>query len=59
MLSTEGVGGTQDDGDFSEQSSDDGHVARLVGDAVILFEGWVVLFVHDDQAEAGEGKEQR
>ena len=37
----------------------DGHVARVVGDALVLLEGTVVLLVDHDQAQGAERQEQR
>ena len=35
------------------------HVAGVVGHAVVLLIGALVLFIHDDQPQIGEGQEQR
>ena len=39
--------------------ADHRHIARLIGDAVLLLVGLVVLLIDDDEAEIGEGQEQR
>ena len=44
-------GGGEHDGQLAEVGAHDGHVARLVVDAIVLLEALVVLLVDDDEAE--------
>src|SRR4029079_13368376 len=53
-----GRGGAQDHRAMAERSAHHRHVARLVGDALLLLVALVVLLIDDDQAEIGEGEEQ-
>ena len=52
-------GARQDHGKTGEIAAYHRHVARVVGDAVLLLVGGVVLFIDDDQAKLGEGQEER
>ena len=54
-----GRGGDQHGRRGAEPGADHGHVAGVVNDAFLLLEGGFVLLVDDDEAEVGEGKEQR
>ena len=53
-----GRGRTQDHRHLAEMPSHHRHVARLIGDALLLLVARVVLFIDDDQAEIGEGEEE-
>jgi hypothetical protein len=48
---------TEDDFDGALAGTEDSQVARRIADAVLLFEGGVVLLVDDDQAELGQRRE--
>jgi len=43
---------------MAQMPPDNRHVAGLVGDAVLLLVGLVVLLIDDDEAEIGEGQKQ-
>ena len=49
----------EDDGEAGEMAAHHRHVAGIVEDAVLLLVGEVVLLIDDDEAEIGEGQEQR
>ena len=49
----------QHDGATAERAPHHRHVARLIGDALLLLVALVVLLIDDDEAEIGEGQEQR
>ncbi len=49
----------QDDRNFRDRGAHHRHVARLIDHAVFLLERGVLLLVDDDEAEIGEGQEQR
>ena len=42
-----------------ERAAHHRHVARLIGDALLLLVALVMLLIDDDQAEIGEGQEER
>ena len=46
-------------GATAERAPHHRHVARLIADALFLLVALVVLFIDDDEAEIGEGEEQR
>src|SRR4029079_472078 len=48
----------EDDGEFAERAIDDGHVARVVGNAVLLLVCPLMLLIDDDEAELGPRQEQ-
>ncbi len=52
-------GGGEDDGGALDRGAQHRHVAGVVERAVLLLVGAVVLLVDDDQAEVGEGQEER
>ena len=52
-------GGGEHDRHVLQPGAQHRHVAGVVGDAVLLLEGGLVLLVHHDGAEFGEGQEQR
>ncbi len=52
-------GRDQDYRDAGQGGAQHRHVAGLVDDPILLLVGGVVLLVHDDQPELGEGEEQR
>src|SRR5262245_58543004 len=54
-----GRGGAQHHGGLSKRPAHYRHVARLIGDALLLLVALVVLLIDDDQAEIGEGQEER
>ncbi len=54
-----GRGRAQDHRRLPEMAAHHRHVARLIGHALLLLVALVVLLIDDDQAEIGEGKEQR
>ena len=54
-----GRGRAQHHGAAPERAAQHRHVARLIGDALLLLVALVVLLIDDDQAEIGEGQEQR
>ena len=54
-----GRGRAQHYGESPKRSAHHRHVARLIGDALLLLVAGVVLLIDDDEAEIGEGKEQR
>ena len=54
-----GRGRAQHHGDSPKRSAHHRHVARLIGDALLLLVARVMLLIDDDEAEIGEGKEQR
>ena len=54
-----GRGRGEHDRRLLEPGAHDAHVAGVVDDAVLLFVGALVLLVDDDQAEVGEGQEER
>ena len=53
-----GRGRAQHHGRLPEMAAHHRHVARLIGDALLLLVALVVLLIDDDQAEIGEGQEQ-
>ena len=53
-----GRGGTQHHRAAAQMAAHHGHVAGLIGDAVLLLVGLVVLLIDDDEPEIGEGQEQ-
>src|SRR3990172_9781574 len=54
-----GRGRTQDHRGTAQSAAQHRHVARLIGDALLLLVTLVVLLIDDDEAEIGEGEEQR
>ena len=52
-------GGGEHDRHVLQPGAQHRHVAGVVGDAVLLLEGGLMLLVHHDGAEFGEGQEQR
>ena len=53
-----GRGRAQHDGATAERAPHHSHVARLIGDALLLLVALVVLLIDNDEAEIGEGQEQ-
>ena len=51
--------GGQHDREFAHARPHHRHVARVVDDAIFLFEGTVMFLVHNDQAERGERQKKR
>ena len=49
----------EDDRELAERSHHHRHVARVVGHAVLLFVGLLVLLIDNDEAGLGPGQEQR
>src|SRR5689334_25144114 len=48
----------EDDREFAERAIDDGHVAGMIGYAVLLLIGALMLFIDNDEAKLGPGQEQ-
>src|SRR5689334_8756420 len=51
-------GGNQNDRDTGEMAPQHRHVTRLIGDAVLLLVGLLMLLIDDDKAEVGIRQEQ-
>ena len=54
-----GGGRDQQHGNAGEVAPEHRHVAGLIGDAILLLIGLLMLLIDDDEAEIGEGQEQR